>query len=113
MAEAALDGLQEAADLDVSGWELNTDGLVVFLDSGVGLAVRLVVDEASHFLSKTVAGIAELFTAAVDFVWVVTVGTLAGVRLEVVGGPGLGSVDWARDTLDGVLVEANRPVHLG
>jgi hypothetical protein len=86
---------------------------VVFLDSGIGLAVRLDVDEASDLLGETVADITQLLAATVDLVRVVAVSTLASVHLEVVGGPGLGSVDWTRDTLDWVLVEANRSVLLG
>jgi hypothetical protein len=49
----------------------------------------------------------------VDLVGVVAVGTLASVGLEVVGGPGLGSVDWPRDTLDGVFVKANHSLFPG
>lgn len=41
----------------------------------------------SDFLGKTVADLAELVVVAVDFVWVVAVGTLVRVGLEVVGGP--------------------------
>lgn len=107
MSEAALNGLQEAADLDVASGDLNTDKLVVLLDGGVGVAVRLVVDEAGDILSKAVADITELLVVAVDLVWVVAVGTLASVSLEVVGGPGLSGIHRAGDTLDGVLVEAN------
>lgn len=113
MSEAAFNGLQEAADLDVASGNLNADKLVVLLDGGVGVAVGLVVDEAGDVLSKTMSYIAELLVVAVDLVWVVAVGTLAGVCLEVVGGPGLGGIHWAGDTLNGVLVEANHSRRLG
>lgn len=73
----------------------------------------MVVEETGNFLGKTVTSIAKLLVVAVDFVWVVAVGTLAGVHLEVVGGPALGGVDWARDGDDGILVEADHSFLLG
>lgn len=113
VAEAAFNGLQEAADLDVTSRNLNTDELVVLLDGGVGVAVRLVVDDAGDVLGKAVSDVTELLVVAMDLIGVVAVGTLAGVCLEVVCSPGLGGIDWARDTLNGVLVEANHSRHLG
>ena len=113
MSEAAFKGLQQAADLDVTSGDLDTDELVVLLDSGVGVTVRLIVDEAGDILSETVSDITELLVVAVDLVRVVAVGTLAGVGLEVVGRPGLGGIDWAGDTLNGVLVEADHSRRLG
>lgn len=113
MSEAALDGLQEAADLDVTGWDLHTDKLVVFLEGGVGVAIRLVVDVASDFLGQAVSDITELFMVAVDFVWLVAVGTLAGVHFKVVGGPGLFSVDGSGEAVDGIRVETNHSLLLG
>jgi hypothetical protein len=112
VSEAALDGLQQAADLDVTGWDLDPSGLACVL-GGVGVAVGLVVDEACHFLGTAVADIAQLLAVAVDLVGVVAEDALASVCLVVVGRPGLGSVDWPRDTLDGVLEEANHSLLLG
>lgn len=113
MTEAALDGLEQAVNLDVAGGNLDTDDLVLFLNRRVGLAIRLVVDVTDNFLGKAVAVFAELLAVAVDLVGVVAVGTLAGVGLEVVRGPALSSVDWTRDRGDGVAVEANDAVLLG
>lgn len=81
--------------MNVAGWDLDADDFVVFLDAGVGLSIRLVVDVPGDFLSKTMAKIAELFVVAVDLVWVVAVGALAGVGFEVVRGPALRGIDRA------------------
>jgi hypothetical protein len=112
VSEAALDSLEQAADLDVTGWNLHSGGLARVL-GGVGVAVRLVVDEACHFLGTAVANITQLLAVAMDLVWVVAVDTVASVCLKVVGRPGLGGVDWPRDTLNGVLVKANHSLLLG
>lgn len=92
MTEAASDGLQEAPDFVVPSWDLDADELAVLLDGGVGSAVSSVVDVAGDFLSQTVALVAELVVAAVDLVWVLAVGTLAGVHFKVVSCPGLGAI---------------------
>lgn len=39
MTEAALDGLEQTADLDKVRWYFDLDELVVLLDSAVGFAV--------------------------------------------------------------------------
>lgn len=113
MSQAALDGLEEAGDLDVAGWEFHTDDLVVFFHGRVCLSIGLVVDEASDFLGQAVAGIAELFVVAVHLKGVVAVGALAGVHLEVISRPALRGVDWARDRDDGVLGKAHHALLLG
>lgn len=113
MSQAAVDGLEEAACLDVASWDLNTDELVVLLSSRVGVAVRFKIDVTSNFLSQTVTHVTELLMFAVDLVRVVAVGTLASVHLEVVSSPGLGSVDWARETFNGISVKADRPLWRG
>lgn len=95
MSKAAFNSFQEAADFVVAGWYLDVDELVVFLEGGVGEAVGAVVDEVCNVLSKTVAGLTELTVGSVDLIGVVAVCTLAGVHLEVVGGPALGGVDGA------------------
>ena len=97
MTEAAFDGLEERADLDVAGWDLNADDLVVLFDGRVDGSVGLLVDVPSHLLGETVADITELLVVAVNFVRVVAVGTLPGVHLEVVGSPALGGVDWTAE----------------
>lgn len=112
MAQATLDGFQKTCGLDVSGRHLDADDLVVLLDGRVGSSV-VVVDEAGDLLSETMANIAKLLVVAVDFVWVVAVGTLASVHFKVVGWPALGGVHWARDRDDGVRVEANHSILLG
>lgn len=94
MTEAALNGLEEAADFDVVGWNLNLDKLVVLLLGGVDLSV-LVVDVGGDVLSQTVSKLTELLVFAVNFVGVVAVGALASVHLEVVQRPALGVVYWA------------------
>lgn len=91
MAEATLNGLEEAADFNVTGWDLDADKLVVLLHGGVG-GSRLVVDVAGDILGQAVADITEALVVAVDFVGVVAVSTLPGVHLKVVGSPALGSV---------------------
>ena len=68
---------------------------MVFLDGGIGKAVGAVVDEVCNVLGKTVANITELAVGSVDLIGVLAVCTLAGVHLEVVGGPALGGVDRA------------------
>lgn len=95
MSKATFNGFQEAADFIVGGWNLDTNKLVVFLDSGVGEAVGAVVDKVCNFLGKTVASVAKLIVGSVDFVGIVAVCALAGVHLEIVGGPALGGVDGA------------------
>lgn len=92
MSNTAFDGFQETSDLAVAGWHLDADELVVFLELAVGHAVDAVVDEVGNALGETVADITELAVVTVDFVRVVAVYTVAGVHLEVVGGPALGSV---------------------
>jgi hypothetical protein len=113
VADAALNCPQQAADLEVVGWDLHTNGLVRFFGGGVGVAVCFVVDEAGDLLGQAVADVTQLLALAVDLVGVVAVGTLASVGLEVVGGPGLGGVDRPGDALDGVFVEANHSLLLG
>jgi hypothetical protein len=113
VSQTTLDSPQEAADLDVAGWDLDTDGLVVFLLGGVGVAVGLVVDVACDILGKAVTGFTELLAVAVNLIRVVAVDTLASVCLKVVGGPGLGGVDWSGDTFDWVFVEADHSLLLG
>lgn len=93
VAEAALDGFQQTPDLIISSWNLNTNKFVVFLDCAVSLTLG-VVNVASDFLGKTVSLVAKLLVMTVDLVWVVAVGTLACVHLEVIGGPALGGVHW-------------------
>jgi hypothetical protein len=113
VTDAALNGLQETADLDVAGGDLNADELVVLFNSGVGGSVGLLVDEASDFLGQAVADIAELLVVAVDLVGVVAVGALPGVHLEVVGGPALGRVYRTREREHGILVEADHALLFG
>lgn len=112
VSQAALNGLEQAADLNVAGGKLNADELVVLLDSGVGVSVGLVVDVAGHFLGEAVSKITELVVVAVDFVGVVAVDTLACVHFKVVGSPGLGSVDWTREAVHWITREANHSVLL-
>lgn len=107
MAETALDGLEQTADLDVAGWHLDLDGLVVFFDGAVGPAVGALIEERSHVLGKTVADVAKLVVVAVHLVGITAVGTVPGVGLEVVGSPGLLGVDGTRDGRDGVTHEAH------
>jgi hypothetical protein len=95
VAEAALDGSQQAPDLVVSSWKLDTNELVIFLGSAVSLAVGGVVDIPGDLLGELVALVAKLFVVAVHLVWVQAVGAFAGVHLKVVGCPTLGRVDWA------------------
>lgn len=95
MSKATFNGFQEAADFIVRGRNLNTNELVVFLDSGVGEAVGAIVNKVCNFLGKTVAGVTKLIVGSVDFVWIVAVGALAGVHLEIIGGPALGGVNGA------------------
>jgi len=113
VTEAALNGLEERADLDVAGWDLDADHLVVLFDSRVDGSVGLLVNVPSHLLGEPVADVAELLVVAVDLVWVVAVGTLPGVHLKVVGCPALGGVDWAAEGGHGVLVEAHHSLLLG
>ena len=94
MTQAALDSPQEAADFDVTGWDFDLNDLVVLFLSGKGLPI-LVVDVGGDVLSQTVSKFTELPAAAVNFVWVMAVCTLASVHLEVIQCPTLSVGYWA------------------
>lgn len=87
MAEATLDGLEQATNLDVARRYLDLDKLVVLLHGAVCLAVRELVEEGCNILGETVADLAELVVVTVDLVWVAAVSTFLCMCLEVVSGP--------------------------
>lgn len=93
MTQTALDSLQKASDLDVGGWNLKLNSLVILVLGREVLAV-LVVDVRGYLLSQAVPMFTELLMVAMNFVRVVAVCTLAGVHLEVVQRPALSVVYW-------------------
>jgi hypothetical protein len=103
VAEAALDGFQQAPGLLVSSWKLNTNELVVFLGCAVRLSVGIVVDVTCNFLGEAVSLVTELLVVTVHLIRVLAVSTLAGVHFKVVGGPAFGGVDWPRDSAHGIV----------
>ena len=102
MAETALDGLEQTADLNVAGWHLDLDGLVVLFDGAVRPAVGALVEERRHLLGQAVADLAQLIVVAVNLVGITAIDTVPGVGLEVVSSPGFLRVHRTRDGRDGV-----------
>ena len=107
MTQTALDSLQKASDLDVGGWNLKLNSLVILVLGREVLAV-LVVDVRGYLLSQAVPMFTELLMVAMNFVRVVAVCTLAGVHLEVVKCPALSVGYWAGERLDWILHEPHR-----